>query len=166
MTCFMEIPMQVTAEKMQGPARGVRMVVMAAILSLAVLASPGRAYAGPAADAGVSVDLVNESRAHNGLAALIPDWELQVVANRQAQQMAGNGYIYHSSDLESQLSWGWRAWAENVGYGSSVGWIHERFMNSGYHAANILHSSYNYIGVGVAYGSDGNVYVAQVFGRW
>ena len=37
-------------------------------------------------------------------------------------------------------------------------------MISGYHAANILDPSYNYVGVGVAYGSDGKVYVAQVFG--
>ncbi len=162
----METTIPVTPETTQGPAHRVRMVAMAAVLSLAVLAVPGRADAGPAADAGVAVELVNESRAANGLAPLMPDRELQIVANRQAREMAANGYIYHSSDLGSQLSWGWWAWAENVGYGPSVGWIHGAFMNSGYHAANILNSSYNYVGVGVAYGDDGNVYVAQVFGSW
>ena len=158
--------MQVTAGKMHGPAHRIRMVAMVAVLSVAVLTVPGRADADPAADAGVAVELVNQSRAANGLAPLTPDRELQVVANRQAREMAANGYIYHSSNLGSQLSWGWWAWAENVGYGPSVGWIHDAFMNSGYHAANILESSYNYVGVGTAYGADGKVYVAQVFGSW
>lgn len=127
---------------------------------------PGRAMADPAEDAGVAAGLLNASRADHGLPRLMPDRELQIVANRQANRMAEDGYIYHSGNLGGQLSWGWQAWAENVGYGPSVHWVHGAFMNSGYHASNSLGSSYNYVGVGVAYGSDGKVYVAQVFGAW
>ena len=53
-----------------------------------------------------------------------------------------------------------------MGYGPSARWIHNAFMDSTYHSSNILDPSYNYVGVGVAYGSDGTVYVAQVFGAW
>ena len=143
-----------------------RMLVVALVLAASVIALPERAIAGPADDASASVALINETRWAAGLDGLRPDRELQIIANRQANRMAEAGYIFHSGDLGGQLSWVWWAWAENVGYGPSVGWIHNAFMNSSYHSSNILRSSYNYVGVGVAYGWDGTVYVAQVFGAW
>ncbi len=134
-------------------------------LVFAVLVVPGRADAGPGGDAGYAAALVNESRAAHGLGPLTWAWDLQVIADRQAEAMAAEGRIYHS-DLGSQLGWGWWGWSENVGYGPSVGWIHGAFLNSPHHAGNMLSWSYNYFGVGVAYGRDGSVYVAQVFGAW
>ena len=158
--------MEVTAERHAQQARLVRMLAVAAILALSVVALPGKAHADPAWDAGVAVDLVNETRAAHGLGWLSPDRELQIIANRHANAMAESGYPYHSSNLGGRLSWGWWAWGENVGVGPSVGWIHGAFMNSWSHAETILNPNYNYVGVGVAYGSDGRVYVAQVFGAW
>ena len=143
-----------------------RMLVAGLLVALSALVLPGQAVADQAGDAASSTDLVNASRAAYGVDWLTPDPELQAVAQGQADRMAGSGYIFHSEDLGGQLSWGWSAWAENVGYGPSVDWTHGAFMGSGYHAANILESSYNYVGVGVAYDYDGRVYVAQVFGRW
>ncbi|HUR22905.1 MAG TPA: CAP domain-containing protein [Acidimicrobiales bacterium] len=142
------------------------MLVAGLLVAISALLLPGQAMADQAGDATYSTDLVNASRAAYGVNWLTPDSELQAVAQRQADRMAGSGYIFHSYDLGGQLSWGWSAWAENVGYGPSVDWIHGAFMGSGHHAANILGSSFNYVGVGVAYGYDGSVYVAQVFGRW
>jgi hypothetical protein len=142
-----------------------RMMVIAVILSVSVLGVPDRAVAHPADDAGVSVALLNEARWAAGLDGLTPDRELQVIANRHANRMAEAGYVFHSR-LDAQLSWGWWAWADNVGYGPSVWWLHSAFMDSPSHAGNILNPSYNYVGVGVAYGGDGTVYVAQVFGAW
>lgn len=155
------------------PLRLMAGIALAGIaLALAVVALPGPALAhqppagGAAGPSGTAVGLLNESRAANGIAPLAGDPELQGIADRQAGRMAESGSIFHSGDLGGQLSSGWWAWAENVGYGASVGSVHGAFMNSGYHASNILDASYNYVGVGVAYGSDGNVYVAQVFGAW
>jgi uncharacterized protein YkwD len=143
-----------------------RTLVVALMLALAVFALPQPAVAGPADDAGAAAWLVNQTRAEHGLSRLTPDYELQVLANRQANRMAESGSIFHTSNLGGRLSWGWQRWAENVGYGPSVGWVHDAFMNSWYHSANILDPSFNYVGVGVAYGNDGSVYVAQVFGTW
>ncbi len=143
-----------------------RMLLAAVILALSAMVLPQRALAGPADDASYAVDAINETRWAHGLASLTPDRELQILANRQANQMAQSGHIHHSGDLGAQLSWGWWAWAENVGYGPSVGWVHGAFMNSWYHSANILDPTFNYVGVGVAYGYDGKMYVAQVFGAW
>jgi len=142
------------------------MLVVGVLLALSVAALPGRAIAEPAGDAGAAAALINQSRADAGLGALTPDRELQIVANRQANRMAERGAIFHTGDLGGQLSWGWQAWAENVGYGPSIGGIHGAFMNSPHHASNILNPVYNYVGVGVAYGDDGNEYVSVVFGTW
>ena len=142
------------------------MLLVGLILAVSVMGLPRQALAGPADDASYAVALINESRGAHGLPGLMPDRELQIIANRQANRMAQSGYIFHSGDLGGRLSWGWWAWSENVGYGPSVRWVHGAFMNSSYHSSNILHSSYNYVGLGVAYGADGNVYVAQVFGAW
>ncbi len=143
-----------------------RMLLVAVILAVSVVGLPHPAIAGPTDDASAAVALINQSRWAQGLTGLTPDRELQVIANRQANRMAEAGYIFHSGDLGAQLSWGWWAWSENVGYGPSVGWVHNAFMNSYEHASHILGASYNYVGVGVAYGWDGNVYVAEVFGAW
>ena len=143
-----------------------RMLVVALFLALSVTALAAPAVADATDDASLSVALVNQSRAAHGLYRLTPDGELQSVAQRHAHRMAEHGYISHSEDLGWDLSWGWWGWAENVGYGPSVSWIHNAFMNSWYHSSNILSASYNHVGVGVAYGSDGRVYVAQVFGAW
>jgi uncharacterized protein YkwD len=142
------------------------MMVAGLLVAMSALFLPGQAVADEAGDASYSVELVNASRAAYGLGWLTPDPELQAVAQRQANRMAQSGYLFHTEDLGGQLSWGWSAWAENVGYGPSVDWIHGAFMGSSHHAGNILDWSYNYVGVGVAYGDDGGTYVAQVFGRW
>ena len=143
-----------------------RMLVVALVVAASVMLAPSQAKADPSDDASVAVALVNQARWANGLGGLMPDRELQILANRQANRMAAAGYIFHSGNLEGQLSAGWWGWAENVGYGPSVGWIHDAFMNSPHHASNVLNGSFNYVGVGVAYGWDGTVYVAQVFGAW
>ena len=143
-----------------------RALMLALTLALAVIALPEPASAGPADDASAAAWLVNQTRAYHGLSSLTPDYELQVLANRQANRMADSGSIFHTSNLGGRLSWGWQRWAENVGYGPSVEWVHDAFMNSWSHSANILDPSHNYVGVGVAYGGDGNVYVVHVFGTW
>ena len=158
--------MTTTGEAARPYTRSTRALIVGLLLALSVLVLPGRAMADPAGDAGVAAALLNQSRADYGLPPLAPDPELQGVANRQANRMAQDGYLSHTWDLGGQLSWGWQAWAENVGGGGSVEWVHSAFLNSPHHAANILDGSYNYVGVGVAYGADGTVYVAEVFGAW
>ncbi len=143
-----------------------RMLMVALALAVSVIGLPDQAIADPADDASVVVGLLNETRWAAAIGGLTPDRELQIIANRQANRMAEAGAIFHSDNLGDELSWGWWAWSENVGRGWSVGGLHNAFMNSSYHSSNILNSSYNYVGVGVAYGWDGRIYVAQVFGAW
>jgi uncharacterized protein YkwD len=52
---------------------------------------------------------------------------------------------------------------ENVGYGASVDQVQAQLQLSAPHRANMLSSSYNQIGVGVALGANGVTYMAQAF---
>ena len=70
------------------------------------------------------------------------------------------------SKLSDGVTLSWRALGENVGYSSSISKIHTNLMNSSGHRANILNSSYDRVGVGIATGTCNGysvVYETQVF---
>ena len=56
----------------------------------------------------------------------------------------------------------WSTAGENVGYGSSVEEVHQRFMASSAHRANILNPSFRQAGVGVV-AVNGTTWVTIVF---
>ena len=76
--------------------------------------------------------------------------------------MAARRSIYHDSNLTSEVR-GWRAIGENVGRGPTVSAVHRAFMSSSSHRAHILSGRYKQIGTGVVKGSDGYLYVTEVF---
>ena len=105
-------------------------------------------------------DLVNASRARAGLPALTIDLEAQNKAQAWAEQMARENRLYHSNLADGMT--GWRMLAENVGYGSSIAQVHEAYMNSSGHKANILNNRVTHIGTGVARGN-GRTWTVHVF---
>lgn len=141
-----------------------RLVAVTILMLLAVVALTGSAGADEYLDGADAVWMVNTARTSDGVTPVTADSELQAVAQRWAEHMAAVGSITHNWNLGDELGWKWSAWAENVGYGPSVGWIQSAFLNSPHHAQNMLEPAYGYIGVGVAYDGDGRVYVTQVFG--
>jgi hypothetical protein len=52
---------------------------------------------------------------------------------------------------------------ENVGMGGSASSIHQAFMNSAPHRANILDHDFTQVGIGTAYDDKGVLYITQVF---
>ena len=110
------------------------------------------------------VSRANGERTSRGLRAYPVRSDLSSVARRQAERMASAGRIYHNPNLGSEVS-GWRNVGENVGRGPSVSSIHGAFMGSSSHRANILSTTYTEFGVGTARGSNGDIYVSQVFRR-
>ncbi len=110
------------------------------------------------------VSLINSTRANNGLGSLEVDGGLQSHARNHTQAMIDNGGIFHSSsgELSAAAGSGWSRVGENVGKGQAPSSLHQAFMNSSGHAANIL-GDYNYVGVGTGTGSDGALYVTVVF---
>lgn len=115
------------------------------------------------------IDLVNQERAKAGLNPLQIDMDLVRVAKMKSHDMAENNYFSHVSPtygtvynmLDREGIFYTRA-GENIARAASVSRAHELFMNSSGHRANILHSGYTHIGVGIVkYGT--SYRVTQVF---
>lgn len=133
-------------------------VVLAVMLPFAVLT-------GTEASAGSESEFVsrtNGARSSYGVRAYGVRSDLASVARRQAARMAARHSIYHNPNLGSEVS-NWSSVGENVGMGPSVSSIHSAFMNSSSHRSNILSTTFTEVGIGTATGSDGTIYVSEVF---
>ena len=106
---------------------------------------------------------INASRSAAGLGPLSVDGGLRSHARNHTQDMIDSGGIYHSTSAELQAAGGsgWSKLGENVGRGGTVASLHDAFMNSPGHKANIL-GGYNKVGIGTGT-SGGLLYVTVVF---
>ncbi len=106
---------------------------------------------------------INSSRANAGLAPLAANGSLTSYARTHTAAMMDAGEIYHSSSaqLGAAGGTGWDRMGENVGRGQTPSSLHEAFMNSSGHRANIL-GDYNYVGIGTGT-KDGYLYVTVIF---
>jgi len=97
---------------------------------------------------------LNQARVNGGLAALVSDSKLAPTSRSWSHDMAGRNQLSHHPNLAQvagQVEPSWRAIGENVGVGYSVQGLHDAFMGSAGHRANIMKSTYNRVGVGVAH---------------
>ncbi len=97
-------------------------------------------------------DLNNQERALRGLPPLMRDEALSATARAWATTMAADGFLFHDPDLAgaaTSIDPTWTKVGENVGLGPSVRLLHDAWMASATHRANILDGTYNRIGVGV-----------------
>ena len=136
-----------------------------AILTIAATVTAGLGLTAGADSATESEFLakINAERSANGLGGLTMDGGLQAHARKHTQDMMDANQIYHSTSAELQAAAGsgWSKLGENVGRGGSVSSLHQAFMNSSGHRANIL-GDYNYAGIGTGT-KDGVLYVTVVF---
>jgi hypothetical protein len=135
------------------------LLVLAAATALTVSALVGA----PAASAGTTesafVTKINVARAAAGLTALSVQPDLVAAARRQSSTMAAQQALSHSSLADICC---YRALAENVGSGATVGAVHLSFMASSGHRANILNPAMRQVGVGVV-SSGGRLWVTEIF---
>jgi len=139
--------------------RSVSALLAAALVLGGVVLTPARAFASSAESRFTS--LLNHERTSRGGRSLVTKSDLVSVARRHSQEMASRGSIYHNQDLPNEVR-GWRVLGENVGRGGSVDSIHNAFMDSAPHRANILDRRFNHVGVGTAVNGD-YIYVTEVF---
>ena len=98
--------------------------------------------------------LVNETRKKNGLKELVWVGALADVARAHSKDMADNGYFDHvsptaGSPSDRAISVGLPGVGENIAAGPlTPAAVHEAWMNSPGHRANILNADYRFIGVG------------------
>jgi uncharacterized protein YkwD len=137
-------------------------------LMAAVLFAVAPSLRAESSDASRSRALVGQARSSHGVAGLADDAGLDKVAAAQAARMAADDRIYHNPNLGSDADAQgvrWTLIGEIVGVGGNVEQVHDAFMVSSGHKANVLHPDYNRLGVGVSVGKDGSVFVAHVFAR-
>ena len=145
---------------MVGKTRWLSILLVVALATIGISASAG-------ADSGTEAGFlskINATRAANGLGSLTVDGGLRSHARVHTAEMIANNDLYHSSsaELRAAAGSGWSAIAENVGRGGTVDSLHNAFMESSGHRANIL-GDYNYVGIGTAYAPDNRLYVTVVF---
>lgn len=117
------------------------------------------------------VSLVNSERAAQGLMALQKDSRLAALAQQKAEDMAKNQYFSHTSptygsafDMLKAAGYSYKTAGENIAMGQkSAASVMDGWMHSSGHRANILHTSYEKIGVGYAVSADGMPYWVQIF---
>ena len=76
--------------------------------------------------------------------------------------MAREGTITHNTSIGSQVTAS--RLSENVGMGGSIDIVHQGFLNSPGHRANMVDTRVNAVGVGVAW-ANGKVYVVQDYAQ-
>ena len=141
-------------------------LLAAATVTLILLSTGAAAPQASAAEPGLEsqyVASVNAVRADAGLPPLAVDGELTAVARRWADRMASENRIWHNPNLAGEITAPWWKIGENVGTGVEVSAVMNAFVNSAAHYRNIVDPEFDYIGVGVTYGSDGRMYTAHVF---
>lgn len=106
-------------------------------------------------------ELVNQTRAQYGRSSLRDNLQLDNKAQAWAEHLARYNTLEHSN-LPSGITYQWRSLAENVGYGGSIEQVHQAYLNSPGHRANILDPRWNYMGTGVAWRGS-RVFTVQVF---
>lgn len=138
--------------------RGRTVVLLAAVIASLSLVAVSCTRNAAAYD---SANRINNTRVQAGLGRLVIDDTLVNKAQAWAEQMARAGGISHS-ELTEGVGDNWRTLGENVGVSPSIAQMHQMFMDSPPHRANIVAGKFNRVGVGVAQ-AGGRYYVAQVF---
>jgi uncharacterized protein YkwD len=114
---------------------------------------------------------VNQERKAHGLPSLKSDEALTSAARQHTQRMAEQGMISHQLPGEPNLLSRARAagvhfsWlSENVDEGQNATAIHQSFMKSPQHRANILDSDMDSVGIGVAE-RNGQLFAVEDFSK-
>jgi uncharacterized protein YkwD len=118
------------------------------------------------------LDLANRARKQAGLTIFQVDEGLTNAARQHAMAMAERRQLSHQFPGEPELRTRLAAnsslylveAAENVAYAESADRAHDGLMHSVHHRENLLHPSYNVVGIGVVR-RGGLLYVVQDFGN-
>ena len=138
-------------------------VLASAVTSTVAAVAPTAAFADSSASMESQfVAKMNAARESAGLRPYSVASDLTSVARQHSAQMASQQRLYHNPNLTSQVQ-NWQAVGENVGEGPTVSDIHNAFMQSPEHKANILDHDFTQVGVGVVVDKNGIIWVTEDF---
>lgn len=135
------------------------LAVVAAVLLALVAGTTISAVAATSGDSGTPgpaysmeddfFELLNQARADEGHKALQRVEGVNNVAREWAIVMAEDNELKHRPSLRDPFDGNWQLLGENVGVGYGAESLHQGFMDSPGHRANIM-GDYDYVGIGVA----------------
>ncbi len=132
------------------------------LLTTAILAV---GLAAPAASAGSyesdALAMLNQARVASGLAPVTMKADLADDALAWSKHMQSEQELSHNPNLSS-VAPDWDKLGENVGVGTSIGSLHEAFMNSASHRGNIL-GDYDSVGIAVVAETPTKLWITVVF---
>ena len=120
---------------------------LASVMAVTVMPEPALADTG--SDEASFVAKLNGLRASRGLRPLGVNGGLTNMARGWSSQMASRRSISHNSNMAAQAPANWARLGENVGMGPSVDSLHNAFVASPSHYANMVNGYYDSVGVGV-----------------
>jgi uncharacterized protein YkwD len=150
-------------------AAGIGLVALVACAPLKPGASPPISFGNAQPQAQELYSFVNNERAANGLGPVGWNDQLGGLAQGWSEHMAGTGDFSHQNLdalFDNPAYSGFSGLGENIihaGCGASSASLHQAWMSSPLHRANIL-GNFNAIGIGVAC-NGGDLYAAEEFGR-
>lgn len=109
--------------------------------------------------------LVNQERVQRLSAPLYRLTELDEIAREHARRMAESNTLFHCTpdELRTKFSRPSRRMGENVRRGDCIANIHKAMMKDRADRSNIMDRRYTHMGMATARGSDGNLYLCQIF---
>jgi hypothetical protein len=141
-------------------------LLVVALLAVFVVATPPLGaqpvLPDPQAAEAEFVARINGLRAQKGLSQLTVDAELTAQARRWAGVMAAEGRIFHTGDQAAGITADWAKLGENVGVGGDVAGLHDAFVASPTHYANLVDPAFTRIGVGVV-NANGRLFTTHRF---
>ncbi len=148
------------AERPNRPSLTIAMTLFAAALLALLPNAPADAAVDRAAEEELICSL-NDARRSEGLPPLRVNSDLTRVARAHSVVMGNRSHLHHNPNLAGDVT-NWRVVGENVGRGPSAGALHRALMNSPGHRANILHTRYTDVGIGVERRGS-TLWITQVF---
>ncbi|MGI8791716.1 MAG: CAP domain-containing protein [Acidimicrobiales bacterium] len=139
-------PSSVPALSVRRTAAHVAVVIAVALAMLPFLARPAAA-ADVSAESQI-LHLMNQERSARGLAPLGSRSDFTPVARNWTDRMANENNLRHNPNLTAEAPSDWTRVGENIGFADSVQQLHDLWMGSNGHRANIL-GDFNAVGIGV-----------------
>ncbi|GAA2243570.1 hypothetical protein GCM10010401_15780 [Rarobacter faecitabidus] len=112
---------------------------------------------------------LNDLLVKQGLRPLTPSPALTSVAQKWTAQQYRQNTLAHNPKVGSLIPKNWRSWGENVGwalgYANNAVTIHQGWVDSPGHYANMTASKFTHVGIGYVEGKNG-AYATQVFATY
>ena len=147
--------------------RAARLPIAALVSSIVLLPASVIWPLAAIADSGTEsqfISATNSARSSHGVSRYAVSADMTSVARRWAAHMAAHHELAHNPSFTGEVCC-WSHIGENVGVGPNVSSIQRAFMASAPHRENILSSSFTQVAIGTARGSDGKLYVDELFRR-